>query len=213
MRPPSERNDYNKSKIAAYVVVAFFLALMFVFGVRSMGGPELREGDRVESLACPVCGGSGEAKEAGKRCATCLGSKKLKAVVPGPNHPALIKGTVRDLSAFKGQAEADSVAAQDAQSHKLSLQAVRGAVPRASLLFEGPENVEIVAKTTGRFSGYLKPGSYKLSVMAPGYAKLEREISVGPRQEPIWPEAAGLEEIPVEHLQLDLFLSQKQGGG
>ncbi len=204
----SKRVDYNKAKIAAYVVVAFFLALIFVVGVRSATGPELREGDRVESLACPVCDGSGEAKEAGKRCATCLGAKKLKAVVPGPNHPMLIKGTVRDLSAFKDQAEADEVASTDAKDHKVSLRVVRGAVGQASLVFEGPERLEIQGKVTGRFSGYLKPGSYKLTVTAPGFAQLERQLQVDPRKDPIWPEAAGVEGIPVEHLQLDLTLSK-----
>lgn len=208
MSHASRRVDYNKAKIAAYVVVAFFLALMFVVGVRSATGPELREGDRVESLACPICDGSGEAKEAGKRCATCLGAKKLKAIIPGPNHPMLIKGTVRDLSAFKDQAEADGVAAAEAKEHKVSLRAVRGAVGQALLVFEGPERLEIQAKATGRFSGYLKPGTYKLTVTAPGFAALERQLQVDPRKDPIWPEAGGLEGIPVEHLQLDFTMSK-----
>lgn len=202
----SGRIDYNKAKIAAYVVVAFFLALMFVVGVRSATGPELRDGDRVESVACPVCRGTGDAQEAGKRCATCLGAKKLKAVIPGPNHPVSIKGTVRTLSAFKDRSEAEQVAQADSQVKKLTLTPVRGAVGEASLVFEGPERLELPGKATGRFSGYLKPGTYKLTVMVAGQPKLEQTLEVGVREQPIWPEAAGLEEIPVEQLQLDLFL-------
>ena len=206
MKSTSGRIDYNKAKIAAYVVVAFFLALMFVVGVRSATGPELREGDRVESVACPICQGSGEGSEAEKRCATCLGAKKLKAILPGPNHPAAIKGTVRSSGAFKDQAEAEQVAKADAEVRKPSLTPVRGAVGEATLLFEGPERLELVSKATGKFSGYLKPGSYKLTVTVAGEKKLERTLEVAPRKEPIWPEAAGIEEIPVEQLQLDLFL-------
>lgn len=202
----SGRTDYNKAKIAAYVVVAFFLALMFVMGVRSATGPQLREGDRVESLPCPVCRGSGEGKEAGKRCSTCLGAKKLKAVVPGPNHPVLIKGTVRDLAAFKDRQEAEQVAEAEAKDHRLSLKPVRGAVAQASLILEGAQRVEIPVKATGRYSGYVAPGRYQLSLRASGYGELRQELEVAPRQQPIWPEAAGLEEIPVESLQLDLFL-------
>ena len=202
----SGRIDYNKAKIAAYVVVAFFLALMFVVGVRSATGPELRDGDRVESVACPVCRGTGDAQEAGKRCATCLGAKKLKAVLPGPNHPAAFKGTVRSLAAFKDKAEADQVAQADAKERKLTLTPVRGAVGEASLLFEGPERLELPVKATGRFSGYIKPGTYSLKVMVAGQPKLEQSFEVPVRKQPIWPEAAGLEEIPVEQLQLDLFL-------
>lgn len=202
----SGRTDYNKAKIAAYVVVAFFLALMFVMGIRSATGPELREGDRIESLPCPVCQGSGEGKQAGKRCATCLGAKKLKAVVPGPNHPMLVKGTVRDLAAFKDEEEAEQIAETEAKDHRLSLKPVRGAVGQATLTFEGPEPSEIQVKATGRYSGYLAPGTYQLWLRASGYAELSREVEVAPRQQPIWPEAAGLEEVPVESLQLDLFL-------
>ena len=202
----SGRTDYNKAKIAAYVVVAFFLALMFVMGVRSATGPELREGDRVESMPCPVCQGSGEGKEAGKRCSTCLGAKKLKAIVPGPNHPVLIKGTVRELAVFQDRDEAERVAESEAKEHRPSLKPVRGAVGQAVLSFDGPERVEIPVKATGRYSGHVAPGVYQLSLRAPGYGELRRELKVAPRQQPIWPEAAGLEEIPVESLQLDLFL-------
>ncbi len=203
------RLDYNKAKIAAYVVVAGFLALLFVYGVRTSGGPELFPGDKVESLTCPLCQGSGDGKQAGTRCQACLGNKLLKAVVPGPQHPAEVRGTVRDLAAFPSVAEAESAAARDAANTKPSLTAVQGGLANAKLVFEGPPGrTEFESKSTGKFWGMVPPGQYKLTVSADGFASQTREFTVAPRQQPIWPEAGGLDSSLREVQQLDLFLSR-----
>lgn len=203
------RLDYNRAKIAAYVVVAGFLALLFVYGVRTSGGPELFPGDQVESLACPLCGGSGDGKEADTRCQACLGNKKLKAVVPGPKHPVELRGTVRDLAAFEDLAQAQSAAARDAANSKPSLTAVQGGIASAELVLEGPSGrTEIESKSTGKYWGMVAPGGYKLTVKAAGFAPLTRELTVTPRQQPIWPEAGGLDGSVRETQQLDLFLTR-----
>lgn len=206
----SGRVDYNKAKIAAYIVVAGFMAIMFVFGLRSAGGPELQDGDKVESLTCPVCAGSGEGKQAGTRCQACLGSKKLKAVVPGPKHPVDVRGTVRNLGDFKDQEEAATVIAKDAADWKVSLSPVRGAVANATVTFDGPSGrAEFTSKATGKFWGVLPPGEYQVTITASGYANQQQTLKIEPRQKPIWPEAGGLlpehSEAPV---QLDILLSK-----
>lgn len=202
------RVDYNKAKIAAYVVVAGFLALMFVFGVRSATGPELHDGDRTESLTCPVCQGSGEGKQADTRCQACLGNKKLKAVIPGPNHPRDLRGTVRSLAVFKDQAEAEETAANDAVNRKPSLTPVKGAVPQASLIFTDPQGgkTEFTSKATGTFSGIIAPGRYSLEVKAAGFTTKTQDVTVAARQNPIWPEAGGLDPSSPDTLQLDVLL-------
>ncbi len=206
------RVDYNKAKLAAYVVVAGFLAIMFVFGVRSATGPELHDGDRVESLTCPVCEGTGDGKQAGTRCQACLGNKLLKAVVPGPKHPVDLRGTVRDSSAFKEQTEADKATAADAQNWKPSLTPVQGAVPQAQIVFEGATGrTEFTSKATGKYWGVIPPGRYKVTVRAPGYTEHEQEIEIAPRTHPIWPEAGGLDPSLSESLHLDLFLTPSKG--
>lgn len=203
------RVDYNKAKIAAYVVVAGFLALLFVYGVRTSGGPELFPGDKVEALVCPVCQGSGDGKQAGTRCQACLGSQKLKAVVPGPEHPVEVRGSVRDLGRFRDQSEADEVAARDAANLKPSLNVVQGGLANARVVFEGgPGRTEFESKATGKYWGVLPPGQYKLTVSADGFAPVSREMTVEPRSKPIWPEAGGLDPAEKETLQLDLFLSR-----
>jgi hypothetical protein len=202
--------DYNKAKIAAYVVVAGFLAIMFVFGLRSASGPELHPGDRTESLACPVCSGSGEGKQPETRCQACLGNKKLKAVLPGPNHPVSLRGTVRDLSAFKDQEEAELVAATEATDTRPSLKPVTGAVAGATLLFESSsgERTEVTSKAVGKFSTMLPPGQYRVSITAPGFQPYQQELTLSSRQQPIWPEVGGLDPSHIETTRLDLFLQK-----
>lgn len=201
------RVDYNKAKIAAYVVVAGFLAIVFVFGVRSASGPQLHDGDRVESLDCPVCQGTGVGKLVDTRCQACLGNKTLKVVLPGPNHPVDIRGSVRDLAAFKDLAEAEQVAANDALDRKPSLTPVRGAVPHAAIVFEGGERVEMVSKATGKYWGMLPPGSYRVTVTAPGFAPYSQQLEVPPRQQPIWPEAGGIGPELLETQRFEIVMT------
>lgn len=197
--------DTAKAKLAAYAVVAGFMAIMLVFGIRSLSGPNLSEGDRVESLPCPLCQGSGQLS--GKRCPACLGTKKLKAVVPGPKHPVDLRGTVRALSAFSTKAEAELVSKKDASERRVSLSPVQGAIANARLVLQSPqENKEFTTKATGKFWGVIAPGTYKLSLNVHGFKKLEQEVVVAPLKQPIWPKVAGLDSIASEHLQLDLIL-------
>jgi hypothetical protein len=200
--------DYNKAKIAAYVVVAGFMAIMVVFGIRSASGPQLSQGDRQASLTCPVCQGSGQGKQPGTRCQACLGAKKLKAVVPGPHHPVDVRGTVRNLAAFKDRTEADAAAARDAAEQKVSLTPVQGALSNASIVFEGSAGrTDFTSKATGKFWGTILPGEYRLTVTAPGFTKQQQDITVKPRRKPIWPDVAGIPPDTSETLQLDFFLS------
>lgn len=199
--------EYNQAKLAAYVVVAGFMALLLVFGLRSASGPHLYPGDRQVSLPCPVCSGSGQGRSDATRCASCLGAKKLKAVQPGPEHPAEVRGSVRTLSAFKDRPEAEAAAAHDALHRAPGLTPVKGAVGSAQLLWEGPQGGERVpVKATGIYVARLTPGTYRLTVEAPGFRPWHQEVVVPARQEPIWPEVVPPESHPPERLQLDLFL-------
>lgn len=197
--------DTAKAKLAAYAVVAGFMAIMLVFGIRSLSGPNLSEGDRVESLPCPLCQGSGQLS--GKRCPACLGTKKLKAVVPGPKHPVEVKGTVRALSAFKTKAEAEQISKEEAADRRVSLNPVKGAISGASVVFQSSnDKVEFNSKATGKFWGVLPPDTYRVRLSVEGFKSVDKEVVVSPLSEPIWPKVAGLESLPTQHLQLDLIL-------
>lgn len=65
--------DQSKAKIVAYLVVAAFMAIMLVFGLRSSSQVPLHEGDERKSITCKWCEGSGEID--GDRCKYCLGPR------------------------------------------------------------------------------------------------------------------------------------------
>lgn len=198
--------DQSKAKLIAYGIVAAFFALMLVMGLRSSGGPQTFQGDVVESRACLACQGTGENE--GERCRSCLGAKKLKVVVPGPNHPVQIRGTVRDLSAFESLEKAQEQAAVDAKSRKLSLKPVQGAVREATISITGPEaTIDLEPNATGKFKSLLKPQKYKVVVTAPGFAIEELTVEIPPLTQPVWPNLPGAKSMTEgESFQLDIFM-------
>ncbi len=197
--------DQAKAKLVAYGVVAVMIGVMAVLGVRSVSGPQLYEGDRLESRTCRVCDGAGT--QQGEKCRGCLGAKRVKVIVPGPEHPVEIRGTVRDLAVFPDLESAQAKAAQDASSQEVSLKPVEGAVRNARLEFKsdwGQINVE--SKATGKFRCRLKPGDYRVTITAEGFPEETRELTVPARQLPVWPKNPGLSHKDEEQIQVDLFL-------
>lgn len=197
--------DQTKAKMVAYIIVAILFGLMLVVGLKSSGGPQTFDGDKVEVRDCWACQGSGE--KDGERCKDCLGNKKLKVIVPGPNHPVQVKGSVRDRSAFKDEAEAAEVAARDAADTKLSLKAVQGGIGRATILVKGQAGeIVLETKSTGKFKTLLKPGSYTLVVSAEGFKESTVSLEVPPREHPVWPKMPG-RSVPEEDVtQCELLL-------
>lgn len=210
MNKPQKENwtpgDPAHKKLMAYAIVAVFVGVMAVLGVRSASGPQLYSGDRQEMTACRLCQASG--KEGQQRCRLCLGKGQVKVIVPGPHHPVDIRGTVRDAAAFANPQEAQSVADREAQ--QVSLKPVQGAVPSARLQFElSGKTLNIEGKATGRFRCNLAPGRYRLRISAPNFQDLEREFEVPARQKPVWPTRPGLDNLDEERLKPVFLMTRK----
>ena len=197
--------DNSKAKIVAYIVVAAFLALILVFGLRSSAQAPLHEGDKRESITCQWCEGAGTTE--GERCRYCLGAKKLKAIIPGPNHPVRVRGTIWNLSAFPNR-EAAELQAESVDYNKVLLKPLPETVNRATLRFEGAdgENTEIQGKVSGRFRGFLKPGDYKLKIEREGFSPYEQAVSIPVRQHPVWPDIPGVEIEDKDQVTMNVFL-------
>lgn len=182
--------DPAQKKLVAYAVVAIFIGVMAVLGVRSVSGPQLFPGDRQESIACKLCQSAG--KQGNKRCRLCLDTGKVKVIIPGPEHPVDVRGSVRQAQAFRDQAEADEVAAKE--SAEVTLKPVRGAVANAKLSFiKSGKTITIEGKATGRFRCNLPPGSYQVKVSAAGYQDLQQSFEIPVRKQPVWPTRPGLD--------------------
>lgn len=198
--------DRTKAKVIAYIVVAAFMAIMIVFGLRSAGQTPLHEGDQRRSITCKWCEGSGKLE--GERCPYCLGAKKLKAVIPGPNHPVRVRGTVWDLSRFSSREEAEEKAAAE-DYEQVYLKARDQTVSRAKVRFKNDsEEFLLEGKVSGRFWGFVKPGEYTLTVEHPEFQTYETEFTVPVREHPVWPEIPGVEIEDEDQLELELFLKK-----
>lgn len=186
--------DPAHKKMIAYGIVAVFIGILLVLGMRSVSGPQLYAGDRLEVMACRQCQGSGQV--GADRCPLCLGTKKLKVIIPGPAHPVELRGTVRDASAFPTPEDAQAVAAKEAT--EVTLKPVQGAVRNARLTFG---SIHIEGKVTGRFRCDLPPGTYQVSIQAEGYPEHHEELVIPARKLPVWPKRPGLESTDEETLR------------
>ena len=196
--------DQSKAKIIAYIVVAGFMAIMLVFGLRSSSQVPLHEGDERRSIECKWCTGTGEIE--GERCKYCLGAKKLKGTIPGPNHPLRIRGTVWNVGHFDSEEKAHEAAGAE-DYEKVVLQTRPETVGQAKLVFKNSKGESVLeAKPSGRYWGYLVPGEYTLRVEHPGFATFEEPFSVPVREHPIWPEMPGVELEDEDQLELEVFL-------
>ena len=191
-----------RGKPTAYFIVAVFVGILAFVAVRSTSGPQLYAGDRLETRTCRWCSGSGlylvEAHES--KCPGCQGAKTVKVVIPGPEHPAPVRGNVSDAAAAPAPA---------AEKGKLHL--VKGGVPDARLSFKGPEALEITSQAGGRYKCSLKPGAYTVTVTADGFQSLTQSFTVAPLQSPVWEERTRLPDAPEneEILGLPLTLTKK----
>ena len=161
--------------------------------------PSTYAGDKVETRDCRWCNGSGVESgsyegepppgvKVGGACVGCKGAKKLKVILPGPKHPAWLKGAVRD--AEKARDLPVEVELSERQSPG---RPVLGAVAGARLTFQGTgKPLEVSSAPNGKFRVLLEPGTYQVRCKADGYSEYQGQVSVAARQAPIWQEHARL---------------------
>jgi len=166
-------------------------------------GPKTFPGDKVETRTCRWCNGTGQNAEpegegrppAPGACPGCGGSKNVQVLVPGPKHPALVKGTVRDES--KAPAGDNGLTAM--MESREPMKPITGGVAGAKVTFQKDgATQEVPSSNTGRFKILLEPGHYKVHVSADGFADLDEELDVAARKEPIWQEKAHLKTEAAE---------------
>ncbi len=198
--------DSKQAKIIAYIVVFGFMAIMLVFGLKSASQAPLHEGDTRRSITCKWCEGKGTLE--GDRCRYCLGAKKLKAIIPGPNHPVRIRGTLWNLNAFESREEAQQAAEKTDYSQVL-LKQLPETVGLAQLKFtRGQNTTEIATKPSGRYWGYLVPGDYTLTIDVPGYPSYEQSLTIPVREHPVWPKIPGVELEDEDEFKLEIFIGE-----
>lgn len=205
---------------AGMLVFAFVLVVGTVW---LMKRPAVYAGDRVETRDCRDCGGTGvmgdymegepqpgmPSKEG--PCVTCGGRKTVQVILPGPNHPAWVKGTVVDAALV---AEGDAGLLDERLAGRGPMEPVPGAIPQATVVFErGGQKVEVHSANSGRIRAQLPPGTWKVSATAAGFSSYSGQVDVPPRTSPIYVEEARTlrPEEDDQEVPLQIRLSRSAG--
>ncbi|MGE0494828.1 MAG: carboxypeptidase regulatory-like domain-containing protein [Vulcanimicrobiota bacterium] len=64
----------------------------FLFAAGPLRRPPMFEGDRIQEMECRRCSGAG--KEGAEECRLCRGRGRTDYILPGPNRPTQVIGTV-----------------------------------------------------------------------------------------------------------------------
>ncbi|GMU54383.1 MAG: hypothetical protein AMXMBFR33_35290 [Candidatus Xenobia bacterium] len=218
----------GNNRFQLYSLLAMAVVCLAIIGVaKSMMKPQTYPGDRTEMRDCRWCGGTGEGGDeremamqgegmpprggGGGVCPGCRGKKKLSVIVPGPNHPAVVRGSVRDVKAMGAEATSPEAAALLAFHENRSPGPVKGAVGGAKVVFDnGSKKVEYTVPANGKIKTMLVPGHYKVTVTAEGFQDYHDEVDVAARREPIWDERARLitEESVADQTEVLFLLSR-----
>lgn len=150
----------TRQRILLGLAVLMMLAPTFMYAGGYLGRAPLFEGDSRKEMTCVTCDGLGKVKD--EKCTTCYGRGVAEFIIPGPNRPVQLVGTVHDT----------------------------GAKPLVGAEIEITESVNpgppIVMRTNddGQFGFKFPPGSYKLKLKHEKLA-LDQEIKVEPNSSPI----------------------------
>lgn len=198
--------------------VATVICIAFVILARMGTRPQMYAGDRTEVRACQFCGGTGlESAQSegppppgvrpGGPCVGCRGAKNLTVIIPGPKHPAWVKGSVRDEK-LAANLPVEAVLSESQRP----MQKVAGAITGAKLTFEGQgKKVEINSNLTGRFKVALEPGHYSVKISAKDFQEKSEQIEVAALKSPIWPKESARLVTPEQEADItrvDFLLSR-----
>lgn len=189
-----------------YVVVAIAALIVLplsYFGIHFVRTPETYAGDAIETRECRQCGGTGKDEqlaedypEVGDRCPFCRGDGKVDVIIPGAHRPSRIRGAVLDEATTNSFDTYQSVRPGPTPFNpgSGSFDRPAGSVAGAKVVFrhESGELIEAESNPYGLFSLLLPPGDYQVTIIAPGFDKLEDELEVPVLTEPIWLEEAKL---------------------
>ena len=113
-------------------------------------------------------------------------------------------------SASEGQfpdLEAAEEVASKTDYSRVLLKAQKNTVGGTKITFtKGDHKVELQAKVSGRFRGFLAPGDYKVTLTAPGRESQELSLNVPVRQHPVWPPIPGVEVEDEDQQTLEIYL-------
>jgi hypothetical protein len=85
----------TRQRILLGLAVLMMLAPTFMYAGGYLGRAPMFEGDQRQEMTCLACDGMGKVKE--EPCKTCYGRGVAEYILPGPNRPLQLVGTVYDV--------------------------------------------------------------------------------------------------------------------
>jgi len=127
-----------------------------------LGRAPLFEGDTRKEMTCITCDGLGRTGKE-ESCPSCRGRGVADFIIPGPNRPVQLVGTVKDSAG----------------------QPVKGAEVRARQAEGDQTEVLLESNQDGQFGIKLPPGAYVISVAVEGKGSVSESLLIEPQTEPI----------------------------
>lgn len=134
----------------------------FLYSAGLLGRAPLFEGDVRKEITCVSCDGLGRTASE-ESCPTCRGRGVADFIIPGPNRPIQLVGTVKNAAGKP--VEAAEIATRQAEG----------------------DATQLILKTNGdgQFGIKLPPGSYVISVSATEHGSVTENIQVETNAKPI----------------------------
>ena len=162
----------TKHRLLLGLAVIMMLVPTFMYASGMLGRAPLYEGDVRQEMSCVVCSGSGQVTVDSENsgCTACRGRGVGEFIIPGPNRPLQLVGTV--LNSENEPVEGAEIVTTETTN------------PDAT--------VTMISNQDGQFGVKLPPGEFTLKVTSPSGTVTEN-VKVEPNTTPI--SAHGLETM------------------
>lgn len=152
----------SKQRLLLGIAVLLMFVPTFLYGAGMLGRAPIFEGDVRKEMTCITCDGLGRSGKE-ESCQTCRGRGVADFIIPGPNRPIQLVGTVTDAGSKK--VEGADVAVREAEG--------------------GPAEVLLKTNQDGQFGVKLPPGDYVLKVTTPSQGSLQENLSIAENKAPL----------------------------
>lgn len=152
----------TKQRLFLGLALLLMLTPTFLYGAGMLGRAPLFEGDVRKEMTCLTCDGIGRLADE-ESCRTCRGRGVADFIIPGPNRPQQLVGTI--IGVDGKVVEGADVALRQAEGDQTEL-----------LLHSNGD---------GQFGMKLPPGDYAISIKTEDNGHLERPLTIEFRADPV----------------------------
>jgi hypothetical protein len=157
----------TKQRLLLGIAVLLMFTPTFLYSAGLLGQPPLYDGDVRKEMTCLTCDGLGTSAEK-ESCGTCRGRGVADFIIPGPNRPQQLVGTVFNASG-------ETIEGADIAVH------VSGAVPGEG----GVKELLFKTNPDGQFGVKLPVGEYVIKASVEGGTTTQESIVIESNPTPL----------------------------